>query len=776
MRGSALSFRPHARRARHAAARRNRLAAALAAVLLVVAAVPAGAVDWRPAEAGDGGALILPGGGVLHVTGRPVHGLRTVEPAGSGLELVLWEEEGELGERTPHYAILEDGALRGRVRATGYEVELVEHRFDPLTDGEPPLEPALSARPGDRLHLVQLVVPALPELQERIAAAGGTIHRYLTQHAMLVELDPAARAEVAALPFVRWIGSYHPLYRLEPVLRAPAAAAAAGGPADQLAADRYSIMVLERGEAAQRAVGAAIAALGGRVETITPSGYRMEATLTFGQLAALAHDERVQYVDRWGPGGHDMDDVRETGGANYLEAQLGYTGQGVSGEIFDTELRTTHQEWLNAPIVHSTGTSGGAHGTSVTSNVFAQGINPLARGMLPDGQPIFFRYNESSQFGGPIDRYDVHADLIDPLGPYRAVFQTSSVGNPQVTGYTTISAETDDIIFTHQLVCTQSQSNTGNQASRPQAWAKNIVSVGGMRHFETLDRSDDSWTFGASIGPAADGRIKPDLAFFYHLIFSATNSSDTSYTTGFGGTSSATPQTAGHFGLLHQMWHEGVWTGHGGGATVFDSRPHMATAKALMIHNAHRYDWTQGGANADLDRFKQGWGTADLRNLLDTAADTTIVDESVVLAPLGSHSQPVTVELGDQRLRATLVYTDPMGTPFAGVHRINDLSLRVTSPSAVVYWGNNGLTAGNVSTPGGVSNTIDTVENVFVAFPESGDWTVEVLADEVVEDSHVETPAIDADFALVVSTVKTGLIFADGFESGDTTAWSGSTP
>lgn len=743
---------------------------AVAVLLLLAAAVPVAAVDWI-AGPGAGGRLVLAGGETLHVTDRAVRDLREVEVVGSGLELVLWEEEGELGERTPYYAILEDGALRGRVRATGYDVELVAHRFDPLTDGEPLIEPALSAGPGERLHLVQLVVPALPELQERITAAGGTIHRYLTRHAMIVELDPAARAEVAALPFVRWIGPYHPLYRLEPVLRTPAAAATAAGPTDPLAADRYSIMVLERGDASQRAVGAAIDALGGRVETITPSGYRMEATLTFGQLAELAHDGRVQYIDRWGPGGHDMDHVRETGGANYVEAELGYTGQGVSGEIFDTELRPTHQEWLNAPIIHSTGTSGGAHGTSVTSNVFAQGINAPARGMLPDGQPIFFRYSESSQFGGPIDRYDVHADLIAPLGPYRAVFQTSSVGNTQITGYSTISAETDDILFTHQLLCTQSQSNTGSQLSRPQAWAKNIVAVGGIRHFSTLDRNDDSWTGGASIGPAADGRIKPDLAFFYHQIFSASNGSDTSYTTGFGGTSSATPQTAGHFGLLHQMWHEGVWAGHGGGPTVFDSRPQMATAKALMINGAYRYDWHVIGPNSDLDRFKQGWGTADLRDLLDNAPNTTVIDESVVLEPLDSHSQPVVVPANADALRATLVYTDPMGTVGAGAHRINDLSLRLTSPTAVVYWGNNGLVADNFSTSGGVSNELDTVENVFLVAPEAGTWTVEVLADEVVADSHVETPEVDADFALVVTVVQSAL-FQDGFETGDTSAWS----
>jgi hypothetical protein len=320
---------------------------------------------------------------------------------------------------------------------------------------------------------------------------------------------------------------------------------------------------------------------------------------------------------------------------------------------------------------------------------------------------------------------------------------------------------------------TQSQSNAGDQDSRPQAWAKNIVSVGGFRHFGTADRSDDMWLETGSIGPAADGRIKPDLSFFYDGIFSASNSSNTSYTS-FGGTSSATPQTAGYFGLLFQMWHEGVWSGHGGGPTVFDSRPKMATAKALMINNAHRYDWNDG-SNDDMDRFKQGWGTADAANLYDNATATRVFDESVVLEHGEMFAHQVVVGPGEPEFRATLVYVDPMGTVGAGVHRINDLSLRVTSPSAVVYWGNNGLVAGNESTPDGASNTIDTVENVFLVNPEVGVWTVEVLADEIVQDAHLETVEVDADFALVVFPDAASL-FSDGFEAGNVSAWSSSSP
>src|SRR5260370_36455937 len=98
-----------------------------------------------------------------------------------------------------------------------------------------------------------------------------------------------------------------------------------------------------------------------------------------------------------------------------------------------------------------------------------------------------------------------------------------------------------------------------------------------------------------------------------------------------------------------------------------------------------------------------------------------------------------------------MVYKEPMGTTSASLHRINDLDLQVTSPSGVVYWGNNGLLAGMWSVPGGEPDTKNTVENVFIETPEPGFWTVRVIASEINQDSHPATPELDADYALVVS-------------------------
>ena len=112
--------------------------------------------------------------------------------------------------------------------------------------------------------------------------------------------------------------------------------------------------------------------------------------------------------------------------------------------------------------------------------------------------------------------------------------------------------EMDDAIFRTDLLICQAQGNLG--LSAVSAWAKNVVSVGGIRHYDTLDRLDDRWLNAGGVGPAEDGRIKPDLAFWYDRILTTSNDGD--YRTNFGGTSASTPQTAGHFGLMFQMWKE----------------------------------------------------------------------------------------------------------------------------------------------------------------------------------------------------------------------------
>lgn len=630
------------------------------------------------------------------------------------------------------YRIALDGQHFARERSARYTLHMQSGNFDPMLS-QPKFEDAL-AKSG-HLHIVQFETQSLQVYRDALQQAGATVRNPLNYQAHLVEMDAKTVAKIKAMPFVRWVGPYSAGHRIEPAILA----SADGMPKDQ----RYNVQVFERGLAQKEQVAARLTAMGGKVDRMIPDGFLIEVSMSPELLREVASWDQVLWIDRLGEFEEDMNNVRIDGGANYLEANTGFTGQGVRAEVMDGNLEVSHQDLQSNPVILSTNNVGsGSHGTNTTGIVFGDGTgSATARGLLPDGQPIFADY---SQYG---NRYTHTAQLLQ--APYEAVFQTNSWGSARTFNYTSVSMEMDDILFLNDIVILQSQSNAGNQDSRPQAWAKNIVAVGGIRHQGTLSLADDAWSGAGSIGPAQDNRIKPDLSYWYDNI--RTTTTGNSYTNTFGGTSAATPMTAGFFGLFYQMWHTGMF-GNTPGATVFESRPKATTARAIMINSARSYAFT--GSNSDLTRVHQGWGRINVQDVHDNAAELFIVNEERVLTNLETAIYNVTVPANSDELRVTLTYLDPAGTTSSSMHRINDLTLRVTSPGgSTSYWGNNGLRAGNWSTSGGNSNVLDVIENVFIQNPAAGSWQIEVIADEIVQDSHTETPALDADFALVVRGV-----------------------
>ncbi|MDH2390554.1 S8 family serine peptidase [Streptomyces sp. HNM0663] len=621
-------------------------------------------------------------------------------------------------------------------------IRLRTRTFDPTTPEWERTRPRgdLRTENGDA-YLVQFATTPLDSHRARLAALGARIGAYIPDATYVVHMDEATRGRVAALPYVRWIGPYDAGDKLE-------------GGAVPSGTRRYLITLVEDDAADQRAVVERITSIGGSAHMASESRQLIEATLEPSQVPAVAHMDAVLALDVWTAPEDDMDNARTAGGANTVETALGYLGQGVRGEVMDTGLRTTHQEFAAfPPVMHTANTTSTSHGTSTYGQIFASGVNATARGLLPEAQPIFAARSLVS------DRWAHTAELVDPAGPYRAVFQSNSWGSAMTYGYNAKSAAMDDIVFDHDILICQSQGNSGNPSARPEAWAKNVVSTGGVYHYDTVSRTDDAWNGGASIGPAADGRIKPDLSNYYDAVHTTASGGDASYTGTFNGTSASAPITCGYAGLVFQMWADGLFDGGPGmNRDVFASRPHAATAKALLVNSADQYAFT--GESHDLARMKQGWGTADGGNLYQQAQSNNwqlpiLIDETDVLTQGQTATYTLTTD-GSQPLKATMVYTDPMGSPSAAQARVNDLTLKLTAPDGTVYWGNNGLAAGNWSAPGGSPNTIDSVENVFVQTPDAGTWTIEVVASEVNADGHVETPATDADFALVATGEVTG--------------------
>jgi serine protease AprX len=704
------------------------------------------------------------GGSELVLAGSPVHrapgGARIVNQrlitfADSPTVLAVWDEVSRHSTRG-HFAISVDGTTTTQVMPAGREVRLRYARFDPLA-AAPAVPAELRAGPENELFLVQFLATPFEDIQREIVALGGEIERFLTENTLVVRMTPQVRANVEARPYTRWVGAYEPAYRL-----CDAVIADVLGMARSNEPVRYSIEVMRRGMEQQQAIADFVRGMGGLVEVFTPDQFRMEVTVTPAQLLEIARRNEVNFIDHWGgPVGEDMDLMRQVGGAVPLLSNAGFLGQGVRGHVFDSGLITNHQEWGQTPLVLGTIASA-SHGTACYGINFAIGFSPQATGMMPQReQGIFTLASGTTQFGGTVmTRLSNNTQATNPSGPYRSVFQTSSVGSARVTNYTTISAEVDDYLWQVDYLSCQSQSNaSGTRDSRPQAWAKNIVSVGGINHNESLNFNSHVWATGASVGPAPDLRVKPDLAHSFSGVWTTSTTSPTGYGN-FSGTSSATPITCGHFGLLHQMWHEGVWAGFGGASSVFLSRPRSTTAKALMINTAHRYPVTQG----NMVRARVGWGAAHLGNMYNLRNKTFIINETQLLTNAQSAVYQLEVAPGESEFKATMAFIDPAGNPAALEARRNDLSLRVTSPLGVTYWGNNGMIAtaisgtgqsagANFTVPGGSPNTVDTVENVFVQNPAPGIWTVEVIASQIVVDAVPSTPAMDASFALVVTGV-----------------------
>lgn len=617
--------------------------------------------------------------------------------------------------------------------------------FDPLT-GLPEVPAALRSTEEQEMWIVQFRETPTQAGRDAITKPGGEVLGYLPDNAYVVRTAQTQASILRDNSAIRWVGSYHPAFRLDPELLDNEAYL-------ETQPARFNIVVADK-RIDKPGLMNKVRAMGGRIEHEQLGSLLLEVSLTGQQLLQVAGLDEVLWIDRWSPIEFDMDNARIQGGAKDVEVQGGYTGTGVNAHIYEG-IEATHMDFTGGAVNVRSNGNAASHGHATAGIVFGNGSsNPAVRGMAPDAGKFY------TNNGSNTSRYQVVDDLVNI---HNVSHTTASWGNARTFFYTSISADADDIAFDHDIAWTQSQSNAGNQDSRPQAWAKNIFSIGAVDHFDNSDASDDSWQAGnASIGPASDGRIKPTLCAYYDFIGTSDRTGSAGYspgnwTPGFGGTSGATPIVAGHNVLAIEMFTDEILPGQGAfgnelrvpGGTSHENRPHFPTLKALQVVSAEQYAFT--GTSSDNRREHQGWGFPNIRNMWNNRAKTLIVDETDVLTQGQTSSWTINVIAGEPALKVCLNWNEPAGNPAASAHLVNDLSLRVTSPGgAQSYWGNTNLENGLWSTPGGSEDNVNSIECVFVQNPSPGMWQVEVIASSIVQDNHVETNPVDADYGLVV--------------------------
>lgn len=633
-------------------------------------------------------------------------------------------------------------------------------KFDPLT-GTPEIPNDLKADDGCRLWIVQFHAPPNASIRKALQAHGAAIEHYVPDNACLVELAPGNRDGVASLPAVRWMGPWHPAFRIDRSI-------------DGMDIDKRNLKPVNTGDdfpwkncvvrtvqsspQTKQGVAARIEELGGEVLANPDAGFRLLATMKDEQIRKLAHLDAVLSIERsgnWfagqahGSGGApgagtatiDSEQLRDLLGANYVEERGGYRGAGVWCAAVDSSPRETHVDLFGRiSFVGPQRHQGDWHGTAVCGMLIGDGsANTRGRGMLPRGHVLF----QDSGYNGLVDQYAAMQLILKQRG----VLQTDSSGSYSVAWYDIFAAELDDLVVQYDLPYCRALGNTGNRMGS--GWPKNVICVGGVQYGDTLQKDGHKPWKGSARGPAPDGRIKPDLVAFSDRIMIVGSAHDRDYDS-TGGTSIATPMVAGCLGLTTEMWASGVFTPRPVGVGIAERRPRAATAKALLINSASQYPMR--GADNGFHRFNQGWGFPDLKNLYDLRKQMFVVNADTLLeqSQTVSYSLPVR---GDTPLRVTLVWSDPPAMSGTDKALVNDLDLDVVSPDRSRYWGNNGLSDNIWSEPGGNPDVLNNVEQVLVQNPQQGLWTVRVSAPRIAIDQSPGDLAFNQAFALVVTGV-----------------------
>jgi hypothetical protein len=765
--------------------------------MLVACAAALAAADLRVGPPQAGGrelwaVVSRPDGSLLQTflgttTAREVRRLRASDGT-TGFLWLTWDEDG-----APYHSVSHDGGKAWTPRRAHRDLLLLKAGV--AAPGQPMPTAELRMPAEGHLFLIQARLPWYEEMRRALSAAGCEPLAYVPENALLVQCSRLAKAEpLRKVDFVERVEPFECSYRL-----APDVVQWLAEPVSSNESRRLRAIVTRPGEKE----GLAVTARENGAETgaTIGAGPVLALTATRDQARILACHDDLQYLDVWRPAEPGMDQVRVDSGAEWLASPEGgsYCGTGVRGEVLDFGFDADHREYADRLVAHGPFDED-PHGTASFGILFSSGAyDPKSKGMLPCGVGI--AADNGPIQDGIVDRFEFTRETKEV---YHASFQSNSWHQGDRRGpYDSYSYELDEIVWRLDMAIL---NLTGNYGREPQpniatdGLAKNVITVGGTHPNDNLDLSDDwwcaptvrciiyttpeacvarkecawNWQLGvcvdeacASCGPTEDGRIKPDVGYWVGYEIYTTLPND-QYISTWGGTSAATPQSAGVLGLILEMWADtsqgGVnpWGHSPSGTTVFEKQPHASTLKALLINSAEQYPFS--GTTHDLTRMHQGWGRPNAKNAKQRAARSYVVDETAALTQGQTFEQTIEVAPGQSELKATLAYLDPPKTlASTGRELLNDLDLRLVSPqdgsdNVSVYCGNIGLDVGVASTaawtgPASQAPTCDApqitgrdslnnVENVFIreASPgqgiPSGLWQLEVKAFEVNVDGH----------------------------------------
>jgi hypothetical protein len=477
--------------------------------------------------------------------------------------------------------------------------------------------------------------------------------------------------------------------------------------------------------------------------------------------------------------------------------QFGVDGSNVTVSMVDDGVSIpgtggfyiTATNTVDGNLRGSTAGASGGHG-HINASIIAGaapfgGLDPLGYnyglGVAPKSNIINIPMLKAGYSGTEANAY---SDTVGAAGPNTILgsISNNSWGNgtnsnaydsytAQFDGFTrdaSTAASIDPIL----LVFSAGNSGPGaNSLTRPKA-AKNLISTGNSENLRTelssAANNMEDLNSGSSRGPAADGRVKPDITAPGTVITGSRAGNCTSVSSCFEtnhawstGTSHAAPQIAGVAALFTQWWKNG----NGG------LNPSPALTKAAVILTAQ--EMTGANVAAVVPNGAEGWGRMNMKYMLGTGVPMKHIDQTTTFSSTGN-IQTYNGKVGNSTkpVRVSLVWTDPPGV--ADPALVNNLDLIVTIGSTA-YRGNN--FAGGVTISGGAANTTSNVENVFLpaGIAANAPVSITVLATGINGDGVLgNADATDQHFAVVAYNVAENAAQTadfDGDRKSDVSVW-----
>lgn len=625
--------------------------------------------------------------------------------------------------------------------------------------GSEALGPASPA--GARLYTVTLKrQPAGKELND--LAARGSWLGTLAEDRVLVQGDEAFRSYLTGRPFVQEVAEYTAEEKLQGAGLEKDSPVRAGQPPVKVI-----LTVVSPGDRGR--VAEEVLRLGGKViDGAGGEGNALLAEVPRGRLTELAESPWIIYLEEHIQPSLLNDRVRDLTGSRPLAVpgfvtSAGLTGKGQSIGLADSgldrgTLDNIHPDlrdnpggspkvimlksWVGADTTADTV----GHGTHMAATLVGSGAASGGKfaGLAPDAS-LFFQgiVDQRGQVLPPVNI----ADLFRPAHAIGARIHVNGWGRPG-NRYGTVSAQVDGFIRDNPgFVAIFGAGNDGPQSGSLtlEANSKNAL-VAGSSPVPGPAFNGGAPDLAAPVefssrGPAGDGRIKPDLLAPGDAVISAAsgllegNLPDLPQYTMLQGTSMSSAVLGGAAAQLRQYLAESKSL----------AAPSAALVKALLINGARAGSEGPG---------RDGFGVLDLGGTVLSleGRSMTFEDHKSGLQTGRAATWKYEVGSSDEPLKATLAWTDPAALPGAGKALVNDLDLKVTAPDGSIYFGNHFLN-------GGGPDTVNNVEQVFIAHPAPGEYTITVTAKTVTRNaSAAGGPA--QDFALAFGQPVSGVAAA----------------